>query len=164
MCKDYIEDELTLGQRAQVTFCQGLAYEGLKRDNDALNAYATAMTVDFTRSEGIVREAALNSLRIFEADEDIKKAISLWGTREEKKSSAGYRKLKEANALARLYDKAGLGSGVQLPAKYKRFQEFTSEEMLKKLAKRNAADTAPAPEKKVILEKKAEPTKKVETK
>ncbi len=159
MCKDYSEDILTLGQRAQVAFCQGLAYEGLKRDNDALNSYATAMTVDFTRSESIIREAALNSLRIFEADKEIKVAISLWGTPEEKKGSAGYRKLKEANALARLYDKAGLGSGVQLPAKYKKFQKFTSEEMLKKLAKIDAFSSflkkKTAPAKKASLAKKA---------
>jgi hypothetical protein len=112
------------------------------------------MTSDFTRSESIVRESALNSLRIFEEDQEVKIAIGLWGTPEEKKSSAGYRKLAEANALARLYDKAGLGSGVELPSKYKKFQEFTSEEMLKKLAKRDAADTAPA--------KKAEPVEKTE--
>jgi N-acetylmuramic acid 6-phosphate (MurNAc-6-P) etherase len=169
MCKDYSEDILTLGQRAQVAFCQGLAYEGLERDNDALNAYAMAMTADFTRSESIVRESALNSLRIFAADKEMKVAINLWKTPEEKKSSAGYRKLEEANALARLYDKAGLGSGVQLPAKYKKFQEYTSEAMLKKLAKRDAAvlaavkkaapTTAPVaePEKKADPKKEADP-------
>lgn len=136
LCKDYVQEPgLTLGQRAQVAFCQGLAYEGLKQDNDALNAYATAMTADFTRSESIIREAALNSLRIFDADEEIKIAIGLWGTPEEEKQSAGYRKLQEANALARLYDKAGLGAGVELPAKYKKFQEFTSEAMKAQLKK-----------------------------
>lgn len=163
MCKDFGEDtRLTLGQRAQVAFCQGLALEGLKEHNDALNAYATAMTADFTRSESIVREAALNSLRIFEADEDIKIAIRLWGTPEEEKSSAGYRKLKEANALARLYDKAGLGAGVQLPSKYKKFQNYTSAEMLKQLEKRGAEDTAPAPAPKAAPKK--EESKKEEAK
>ena len=138
MCKDFAEAPLTLGQRAEVAFCQGLAYEGLGKNNDALNAYATAMTADFTRSESIVREAALNSLRIFEADEEVKIAIGLWATPEEKKQSAGYRKLQEANALARLYDKSGMGSGVELPAKFKKFQEFTSAEMLKKLEEKKA--------------------------
>ncbi len=155
MCKDFSEKELTLGQRAQVAFCYGLALEGLERDNDALNAYANAMTADFTRSESIVRDAALNSLRIFEADKEVKIAMDLWGTPEEDKSSAGYVKLAEANALARLYDKAGLGSGVELPAKYKNFKEFTSEEMLKQLAKRADADTAPATKEKASPEKKA---------
>lgn len=147
MCKENIEDILTLGQRAEVAFCQGLAYEGLEKNNDALNAYATAMTADFTRSESIVREAALNSLRIFEADEEVKTAIGLWGTPEEKPTSAGYRKLQEANALARIYDKAGLGSGVELPAKFKKFQEFTSPQMLKKLEERKAeaAEESDAP-------------------
>jgi hypothetical protein len=138
MCKDFSEAPLTLGQRAEVAFCQGLAYEGLSKNIDALNAYANAMTADFTRSESIVREAALNSLRIFEADEEVKIAIGLWGTPEEKKQSAGYRKLQEANALARLYDKSGMGSGVELPAKFKKFQEFTSAEMLEKLEERKA--------------------------
>jgi len=134
LCQDYIQDEaITLGQRAQITFCQGLAYEGLGQSNDALNSYATAMTSDFTRSESIVRDAALNSLRIFDADEDIKIAISLWETEDEDVSSVGYRKLQEANALARLYDKAGFGSGVELPANYKKFQKFTSAAMLEKM-------------------------------
>lgn len=136
LCQDYVQDKgITLSQRAQIAFCQGVAYEGLEKDNDALNAYATAMTADFTRSEGIVRNAALNSLRIFDKDKEIKIAKRLWGTDEEDKSSVGYRKLKEANALARLYDKAGLGGGVQLPAKYKEFQKFTSEAMLERLKK-----------------------------
>ncbi len=142
MCKENIKDTLTLGQQAQVAFCQGLAYEGLEKNNDALNSYATAMTADFTRSEIIVRESALNSLRIFEADEEVKTAIGLWGTPEEKKNSAGYRKLQEANALARLYDKAGLGAGVELPAKFKKLQEFTTPEMKKKLEELQAEATA----------------------
>jgi len=165
LCQDYVKDkQLTLGQRAQVAFCQGLAYEGLNKSNDALNAYATAMTSDFTRSESIVREAALNSLRIFEADKEVKIAISLWGTPEEEKTSAGYGKLKEANALARLYDKAGFGSGVQLPAKFKKFQDFTSEEMLAKIAAKaeeNAVpDAKPAETEKKAPETKPKPVKK----
>lgn len=150
LCKDLSEDELSLSQRAQVAFCHGLALEGLKKDNDALNAYANAMTADFTRSEVIVRDAALNSLRIFGADEDVKIAINLWKTPEEEKGSAGYRKLAEANALARLYDKAGLGSGVELPAKYKEFLKYTSDEMLEQLSKRTVDDKVPAPEAKEV--------------
>ena len=136
LCKDYVQDKgITLSQRAQIAFCQGVAYEGLEKDNDALNAYATAMTADFTRSESIVRNAALNSLRIFDKDKGVKVAKRLWKTDDEDKSSAGYRKLQEANALARLYDKAGLGGGVALPAKFKEFQKFTSDAMLKKMKK-----------------------------
>ena len=164
MCKDYAQDILTLGQRAQVAFCQGLAYEGLGRDNDALNAYATAMTADFTRSEVIVRDAALNSLRIFEADEEVKIAMDLWKTPDEDKNSKGYRKLEEANGLARLYDKAGLGSGVELPAKYQKFQEYTSDAMLKKLEKRNAATKAAADKKKAAPATKPAPAEKEEAK
>ncbi len=138
LCLEYVDYPLSLGQRAQVAFCHGLAYEGLGKTNEALNAYATAMTSDFTRSESIVREAALNSLRIFNKDEEIHIAMRLWKTPDEEKNKSGYKKLTEANGLARLYEKAGLGSGVPLPSKYKKFQKYTSDETLKMLEKREA--------------------------
>lgn len=137
MCYDNVKDSgLTLNQRAQVAFCLGQAHEGLKENNDALNAYATAMTADFNRSESTVRESALRSLGIFAADKEVKIAMSLWKKSDEDKNSDGYRKLGEANALSRLYDVAGLGFGVALPAEYKEFQRFTTDAMALKLKKR----------------------------
>ena len=139
MCDDNILDpELTLSQRAQVSYCLGLAYEGQKLNNEALNAFATAMTADFNRSESIVRDSALKSLGIFAADKEVTLAMSLWESADEDTNSAGYRKLAEANALARLYDTAGLGFGVALPAEYKKFQKFTSKEMVERLKAREA--------------------------
>jgi len=139
MCDDNIQGvDLTLGQRAQIAYCLGLAYEGQKNTNDALNAYATAMTADFNRSEVIVRESALRSLGILTADEEVKVAMELWKTPDEDKNSNGYRKLGEANALARLYDTAGLGFGVALPADYKKLQSFTSDQTAERLKNREA--------------------------
>lgn len=124
---DWKEKKVPIGIRAQIAFCEGLAHEGLNETSEALNAYAMAMTADFTKSDSIVREAALNSLRIYSKDEEVATAMKLWKTEDEDLTSSGYNKLGEANALARIYDKAGLGAGVQLPAKYKEFQNFTSD-------------------------------------
>ncbi len=142
MCYDNVKDpSLTLSQRAQIAFCLGQAYEGLKEYNDALNAYATAMTSDFNRSESIVRESALRSLGIFATDEEVIVAMDLWKSADEDKNSAGYRKLGEANSLSRLYETAGLGFGQALPANYKKFQEFTTDEMALKLKERAEKET-----------------------
>ena len=133
LCDDWTERKVPIGVRAQIAFCQGLAYEGQGKFTEALNAYGMAMTADFTKSDSIVREAALNSLRIFDADEEVRTAIKVWKTKFEEKDVAGYRKLGEANALAALYDKAGLGSGVELPAELKKFQKYTSDERLEQI-------------------------------
>ena len=140
LCDDYIKDpELRLSQRAQISFGYGLADQGQNRDNDALNAFATAMTADFNRSESIVRESALNSLAILAADEEVKLAMKLWKSKDENTNSVGYRKLAEANALARLYDTAGLGFGVALPTDLKKLQTFTSDEMAQRIKDREAS-------------------------
>jgi len=116
LCDDYIKDpELTLSQRAQISYGFGLAYDGQKRYDDALNAFATAM------------------------NKEVQVAMRLWKTEDEETNSAGYRKLAEANALARLYDTAGLGFGVALPADYKKFQTFTTDQMAQRIKDREAS-------------------------
>lgn len=139
LCNDLTEKRVSISIRAQISYCHGLALEGLGQENKALNAYAKAMTADFTKSDVIVREAALNSLRIFSKDEGIKTAMELWGKEEEDKNTAGYARLKEANGLARLYEKADLGAGVALPADYKKFQEYTTSDMLERLKEKEEA-------------------------
>lgn len=139
MTEEWRTRKVPIGIRAQIAFCEGLAHEGLENQSKALNAYATAMTADFTKSDSIVRQAALNSLRIYAKDEGVKTAIKLWKTEHEEKQKVGYIKLGEANALARVYDKAGLGAGVELPAEYKLFQKYTSDEMLERLKEKEDA-------------------------
>jgi len=139
MTLEWREKKVPIGIRAQIAFCEGLAHEGLAETSEALNAYAMAMTADFTKSDSIVRQAALNSLRIYANDEEVKTAIKVWKTEYEEKNKPGYVKLSEANALARIYDKAGLGAGVELPAEYKKFQEFTSDETLERLKEKDEA-------------------------
>ena len=130
MCEEFVKDiELTLNQRAQVSYCLGLAYEGQKQYDEALDAFATAMTADYNRSDSVVRESALKSLGIFAADKEVLAAMKLWKSDDENKYSEGYRKLSEANALARLYDTLGLGFGVSLPVDYKKFQSFKSDDV-----------------------------------
>ncbi len=139
MTLDWREKKVPISIRAQIAFCEGMAHEGLGESSEALNAYAMAMTADFTKSDSIVRQSALNSLRIYAKDEEVKTAMKVWKTEYEEKNKPGYAKLGEANALARIYDKAGLGAGVELPAEFKKFQEFTSDEMLERLKERDEA-------------------------
>jgi len=125
LAKTWGNTKVSASQRAQIAYTHGLALEGLKKQSEALDAYATAMTADFSKSEIIVRNSALNSLRIFEAMPEVKAAIERWGTENEDKSADGYTWLLEANAIARLYNKAGLGSGIDLPKKYAEFLKYT---------------------------------------
>lgn len=131
LAESWKKRQVPVTQRSQIAYTHGLALEGLKKPNEALNAYATAMTADFSKSEIIVRNAALNSLRIFAAMADVKTAISLWESVDEDKDSEGYGWLLEANALARLYNKTGMGAGVALPQEYAMFLKYTPKDVLK---------------------------------
>lgn len=104
MANDWRKKSLPVSIRAQVAYCEGLALENENKPEEALNAYAVAMTADYTQSEVIVRNAVLNSLRIYQtlikAGDDTAKYEA------------------EAKALAALYEKTGLGAGAKLPAEY----------------------------------------------
>ena len=110
-------------QRAQIGYCKGLALQNLTRSNEALTQYAVAMTADSGASEVITSKAALNSLEILLQNEDVKFAMTVWGTPEENSNSNGKSLLMEANTLASEYEKV-LGSGNPLPEKYKPFLKF----------------------------------------
>lgn len=107
-------------QRAQVAFCRGLALENLGRRFDALNAYNVAMTADAGASEEVAREAAIGVLRIHRGDPDVRDALARRGTPEENRDSAGAIRLREAEAVASLFE-LSLGAGVPLPADFKEF-------------------------------------------
>ncbi|MFC4991884.1 hypothetical protein [Rubritalea tangerina] len=124
---EWNQKRVPISQRAQIDFCHGQALEGLGRKTDALNAYARAMTADFTKSEEIVRKASHAALGIYKSMPEVQTAMSLWKTEDEDIYSSGYRLLSEANALARLYNKAGLGAGVALPAEYSDLLKFTPD-------------------------------------
>jgi hypothetical protein len=99
-------------QRAQIAYCHGRALEELaKKDpskrTEALNAYNRALTADFSASIEIAVAATTQALGIYLEDPDVKLAMDLWGTKDEKKGSKGYRRLLEANALAKLYMRGG---------------------------------------------------------
>ena len=116
-----------ISQRAQISYCHALALEGLDRKTEALNMYGHAMTADYSKSEEILRESAYGALRVYLSFPDVATAMKLWKTPDEAIYSSGYRLLAEANALARLYGKAGMGAGVALPAKFAVFLKFTGD-------------------------------------
>lgn len=118
--------------RAQIAYCHGLALEGLNRPVDALDAFAKAMTTDFTKSEEISRESVYAALRVYANMTAVKDAMDAWESEDENKSGKGYKMLVEANSLAMLYGKMGLGAGVDLPAKHAAFLDFTPKEKVAK--------------------------------
>ena len=110
-------------QRAQVSYCKGLALHGLKRGPEAIVAFNTAIIVDAGASEIITQDAALAALRIYLEDEQVKTAMETANTQDENRSSRGYLHLKEAAALAQLYDTM-LKVGKPLPEELKAFLAF----------------------------------------
>lgn len=102
--------KLPVSIRAQVAYCAGLAHEEQGNAQQALEAYATAMTADYTKSEVIVRNAALNSLRVYQSLPEVKAALE--------QKDKGNAELRAAGALASLYQQAGFGAGVALPSEY----------------------------------------------
>ena len=125
--------KVTGHQRAQIAYCHGLALEQLaKKDpkltSKALNAYSRALSADFTSSMEIVVKAASNALRMYEADPGLQLAMDLWGTEDENKATTGYQYLLEANALVKLYQKAGFESVKPLSEEYKAFLKYEAPE------------------------------------
>lgn len=118
--KEWERTRLPGDQRAQVAYCRGLALEGLKQPEEALFAYATALTADAGASEEIARQAALRILTIHHTDEEVREALLLRGTKGSDKKSPGSIKLAEAVAVAHLFQ-LSLGAGAPLPPEFMEF-------------------------------------------
>lgn len=134
MAQDWKDKRLPVSIRAQVAYCHGLALEKDGRKEEALEAYAVAMTADYTKSEVIVRNAVLNSLRVYKSYPNMQNAID--------KKMLQDRNLRAAGALAALYESAGLGAGVDLPSEYKVFIEFAPDVVVPEEKKEKEASTA----------------------
>ncbi len=119
------EESLPGYQRAQVAYCKGLAQQTLDQGEEALISFNIALTADAGGSEEIAQDAALAALRVYLADEEVAKAIEVWGTDNENKNSAGYTRLKEAAALAKFYD-GFLKVGKPLPEDLKAFLKYNA--------------------------------------
>jgi hypothetical protein len=115
---EWLDHEIPSDQRAQVALCHGLALENLGRPAGALDAYCIAMTADAGASEEIAREAALNVLGLHHSNPEVQAALA--GGAAAPASSLGIQGLKEATALARLFEST-LGAGTALPEKFKGF-------------------------------------------
>ncbi|MFK7850621.1 MAG: hypothetical protein AB8D78_06545 [Akkermansiaceae bacterium] len=120
------DENLPAYQLAQVAYCKGLALEKKGKPQEALVEYAVAMTADAGASRFTAQNAALNSLRIYNADKEVQAAMEAWGTEDEVKGSLGYNRLREAQGIAKVFrsflkaDKA-LGD-------YVKFLEYKFEE------------------------------------
>lgn len=135
-------------QRAQVAYLHGLALEGLERPEEALFAYQTAMTADTGASEVIARQSALRVLAILNGDPDVQRAIKDWDSAQQNRNSAGYTKLIEASAVARMFEQA-LGAGASLPAEFQELLKYKpKEEATAAPAEQPKAEAANKPAKK----------------
>lgn len=126
LCRERQDVKLPPDQRAQVGYLHGMALEGMKKPLEALNAYQIAITADAGSSEVITRKSAIRVMEIIKEDPEVKHAISVWGTEDEKKASKGYSLLREAGAMAVLYEMA-LGGGEPLPTSLKTLVKYAPE-------------------------------------
>jgi hypothetical protein len=110
-------------QRAQVTFCRGLGLENGGHPAEALIAYNIAMTADAGASEDVARLAALRVMALHLADPEVRSAMDLWGTVEDNRTTPGFFRLKEAVAVAELFEHS-LGAGSPLPAELRVFSKY----------------------------------------
>lgn len=106
---------LPADQRCQVAFCRGLAFENSGQSAEALIAYNTAMTADAGASEDVARLAAIHVMTLHLADLEVRAAMDRWGTADDDRDSPGYFRLREAAAVAALFE-LSLGAGSRLPA------------------------------------------------
>ncbi|MGL4401702.1 MAG: tetratricopeptide repeat protein [Luteolibacter sp.] len=105
---------LPADQRCQVAFCHGLAFENAGRLAEALIAHNMAMTADAGASEDVARLAAIRVMTLHLADPEVRAAMDRWGTVDDDKDSPGLFRLKEAAAVAVLFERS-LGAGSPLP-------------------------------------------------
>jgi tetratricopeptide (TPR) repeat protein len=128
LAQDRAKSRLPGDQRAQVAYCHGLALEGLKRPDEALLAYQTAITADGgSASEEIARQSALRIMAILMDHPDVPRAVRAWGTPQENKNTPGYSRLTEAAIMATLYQK-NLGAGTPLPDEFKDLPKYRPKE------------------------------------
>lgn len=123
LAEDRLKEKLPSYQRAQVAFCAAQAYEALKQPSKSLNAYNMAMVADIGSTEEIAEQSALGVLRVHKASPAVQLAIKLWGTEDENKNSTGYLHLREAGAVAALYEFT-LGNGKKLPGDLASFLKY----------------------------------------
>jgi hypothetical protein len=113
-------------QLAQIYYCRGLAFEGVNKPTQALNAFNGAFTADFTASSALTKKAAIACLRIIQNHDEVKLAMQLFGTEDEDANSNGYALLQEGVAMCELWTKA-LGAGQALPSEYKGLLKFKAK-------------------------------------
>lgn len=118
IAEDWMGRDLPGYQRAQVAYGLGLALESQNKPLEAIDAYNSAMVADTGTSERLTSESALNALRLYLENDEVKLAMKLHDTADEDPNSFGAQLLGEAGALATLYELT-LGGGKSLPEELK---------------------------------------------
>lgn len=129
LAKEWESRKIPAEIRVQVEYCHALALDELQKEDpsrldEALNAYNRVMSADATTSIDLVLKSANNLLRIYSEDPGVKLAIKNWKTDDEKKGSAGYQRLMEANTLVQYYKQVGLNDIQLLSKDFEQFSEY----------------------------------------
>lgn len=133
LAESWEKRKVTGSQRAQISYCHGLALEQLAKKNpnkhtDALNAYNRVLSADFSASSEIVIKAANRILRMYHSDPKVELAKKLWGTEDENKGGSGYQRLLEANAFLKLYKLVGWDAIKPIAPEFEEFSKYTDGE------------------------------------
>ncbi len=123
LCAQWEDRKVTGSQRAQIEYAKGLAFRGMAKTEEALDALNKAMVADFAASEVLVRKAALACFKIYADHPEVQAASKLHGTPDEEPNSPGAILLSEAAALVEMWNVA-LGRGEKLPDDYKMFSKY----------------------------------------
>ncbi|MBB5353551.1 tetratricopeptide (TPR) repeat protein [Haloferula luteola] len=127
LAKGHLENNKLPGyQRAQAGYCLGLALEALNRPLEALDGYNIAFTADAGASEVVAALAAENSMKLYLQDPEVIRAKKVFGTSDENPNSVGNARLREAAAVAKLYE-AALGNGAKLSGELAELPKFAKE-------------------------------------
>jgi len=129
LAKEWHKRKVTGSLRVQIAYCHGLALEQLAKKDPtkwipAVNAFNMALSADFTASSEIVIAAATHALQMYAADEKVKSAIKVWGTKKQKKGSVEYQRLLEAHALTKFYVMGGFDAIKPLAPELKAFLKY----------------------------------------
>jgi len=123
LTNQHAQSRMPTNQRAQVAYCKGLVLRNKGETKAAIDAYNEAMIIDAAASEVVARMAALEILRIHDADPEVQAAREMWERGDLKPSSPDYARLLAVGAVARIFEDF-VGAGRQLPDPFKVYLEY----------------------------------------
>lgn len=120
LAKQWTTKKLSGSHKAQISYCHGLAYDGLGQKEEALFKLNEVIVFSQLKERELVINAAQKIIDIILSEPSVEEALKTVGTRKENKTTREYRKLIEAASVAKLWDNLSAVQGRSLPSKYKK--------------------------------------------